>query len=274
MPASPPTSVPQPLPHGLLVDLAAARGLGVLLDYDGTLAEIVSDPSKAKPLPEVPSLIDQIALRDDRIILAIITGRRISDVRKLLGVRSLTLFSGVHGLEVSDRDGKTHFTAAALACKDDLDRVGRWLKDHVPSGRGFWIEDKEVAIGLHYRNADPVEASALGAQFADFIAHDTSSLKLIHLKMIFETMPKAAGKNLAVANFKQRFPRAFVTVYFGDDTTDEDAFAALGKDDVGILVGAPRASRARYCVANPQAVAEELRLLATFNEDRISARSG
>jgi trehalose-phosphatase len=274
MPVSPRTSVPQPLPHGLLVDLAAARGLGLLLDYDGTLAEIVSDPSKAKPLAEIPSLIDQIATRNDRIVVAIITGRRISEVRKLLGVRSLKLFSGVHGLEVSDRDGNTEFTAAALACKDELERVRQWLKSRTPSGRGFWVEDKQVAIGLHHRNADPEQAKALCAQFAEFIENNAPSLKLVPLKMLLEAMPKSAGKNLAVASFKERIPGSFVTVYFGDDTTDEDAFAALGEDDVGILVGPPRTSRARYYVANPQAVADELRSLAMFNEDPASARNG
>ena len=274
MPASPRTSVPQPLPKGLLVDLAAAHGLGLLLDYDGTLAEIVNDPSKAKPLPEIPSLIDQIAARNDRILVAIVTGRRISEVKELLGVRSLALFSGVHGLEVSDRNGKTEFTAAALKCKDDLQRVRQWLKDRTPSGRGFWVEDKEVAIGLHYRNADLEEARAMCAQFAEFVERNAPSLKVVPLKMILEAMPKSAGKHLAVAHFKERFPRSFVTVYFGDDTTDEDAFASLGKHDIGILVGPPRQSAASYCVATPQAVADELRSLAMFNVDRASAKSG
>jgi trehalose 6-phosphate phosphatase len=274
MPASPRTDVPQALPKRLLADLAIARGLGLLLDYDGTLAEIVSDPSKATPVPEIPPLIDRIAARNDRIVVAIITGRRIDEVKRLLGVRSLTLFSGVHGLEVSDRNGKTEFTAAALKSRDDLDRVRRWLNTHMPPDRGFWIEDKEVAIGLHYRNAEPDEAAALCAQFTEFVKRDAPSLKLVPLKMLLEAMPKSAGKHLAVANFRKRFPRSFVTVYFGDDTTDEDAFAALGQDDLGILVGKPRASRARYYVANPKAVADQLRTLATPGEDRASVRSG
>jgi trehalose 6-phosphate phosphatase len=273
MPASRPTRISQPLPEGLLADLSATRGLGLMLDYDGTLAEIVDDPSKAKPVPGIPSLIDRIAAQEDRIIVAIVTGRRIDEVRKLLQVRSLILFSGVHGLEISYRDGRTEFTAAALACAPELDRVRRWLNTHMPPGRGFWIEDKEVALGLHYRNADPAEAKVLCEQFAEFVTRDAPSLKLVQLKMLLEAMPKAAGKNLAVANFKDRFPRGFVSVYFGDDTTDEDAFAALGKDDIGVLVGPPRASRARHCVADPQAVADQLRSLASLSEHRASARS-
>jgi trehalose 6-phosphate phosphatase len=273
MPASPPIEVPPPLPDGLLADLAATRGLGLLLDYDGTLAEIVSDPSKAKPLREIPSLIDRIG-RNARIMVAIVTGRRIGEVQKLLPVRSLMLFSGVHGLEFRDRCGRIEFTAPALACAADLDRVRDWLRDHTPPDRDFWIEDKEVAIGLHYRNADPDRARRLCAQFAEFVARDAPSLKLLPLKMILEAVPKAAGKDLAVASFKQRFPSSFVTAYFGDDTTDETAFAALGKDDVGVLVGEPRASHARFRVPNPRAVARELRSLASISGNRRSAKRG
>jgi trehalose-phosphatase len=274
MPGSPPTRIPQPLPERLLADLAATRGLGLLLDYDGTLADIVTDPSKAKPVPEVPALIDQIASRDASIVVAIVTGRRIGEVRKLLQVRSLTLFSGVHGLEIGDGGGKTQFTARAIACAPELDRVRRWLTAHTPSGHGFWIEDKQVAIGLHYRNADPEQAKALCAQFAEFLARDTPSLKLLPLKMLLEAVPKSAGKDMAVASFKSRFPRSFVTVYFGDDATDEAAFAALDKDDVGVLVGTARPSHARYRVADPRAVARQLRFLAALSEDRSSTGSG
>jgi trehalose 6-phosphate phosphatase len=273
MPASSRTSIPDPLPERLLADIAVTRGLGLMLDYDGTLAEIVSDPSQAKPLPDVPQLIDRIAAHDERILVAVVTGRRISEVRSLLQVRSLTRFSGVHGLEISDRDGATQFTAAALACAPELDRVRHWLHQRVPNGGGFWIEDKEVAIGLHYRNADPDEARSLCEQLTGFVASNAPSLKLLQLKMLLEAMPKAAGKGLAVRNFKDRFPRSFVTVYFGDDTTDEDAFAALAQDDIGVLVGPPRASSARYCVANPHAVVRELHSLAALNEDRRSART-
>lgn len=273
MPASPRTRTPSPLPTRLLADLAAARGLGLMLDYDGTLSEIVSDRSKAKPLPGIPELIDQIAAHGDRIIVAIVTGRPIAEVRKFLGLRSMPLFSGVHGLEISSCDGTTQFSPAALACAPELDRVRQWLKDHTPTGRGFSIEDKQVAIGLHYRDADPEQARPLCAQFAEFVARDAPSLKLLHLKMLLEAMPKAAGKDLAVRSFKDRFPRSFVSAYFGDDTTDEDAFAALDKSDVGVLVGPPRPSRARYRVANPRAVERELRSLASSLENRAQAES-
>ncbi|MGH7813838.1 MAG: trehalose-phosphatase [Candidatus Binataceae bacterium] len=259
------TNFPRPLPAGLLSRLAA-KGLGLFLDYDGTLAEIVSDPAKAAPLPGVPETIAKIAGSKAPVAVAIVTGRRLREVRRLLRIRPDIFYSGVHGMELCDRNGKASFTASALACSSELARVRRWLKRNVPARRGFRIEDKTVAIGLHYRLADPAEAESLCARFADFVASETPQLKIMKLKMLYEAMPRAAGKHRAIGSLKRTIPRSWAIVYIGDDTTDEDAFAALGKNGIGILAGPRRKSRARYRVAGPRAVARELRALAASIE--------
>jgi trehalose-6-phosphatase len=51
--------------------------------------------------------------------------------------------------------------------------------------------------------------------------------------------------------------------YFGDDTTDEDAFFELRTKGVTILVGGQRRSWARYHTAGPLAVAAVLQELVT-----------
>ena len=51
--------------------------------------------------------------------------------------------------------------------------------------------------------------------------------------------------------------------YLGDDTTDEDAFAALAERGLGILVGCPaRETAARYVLDRPTDVQNFLRSLA------------
>jgi trehalose-6-phosphatase len=80
--------------------------------------------------------------------------------------------------------------------------------------------------------------------------------------MIAEAMPRRATKARAVEVLKARSPRAFATIYCGDDSTDEDAFAALGDDDVGVLIGAPRVTRAIYRLSDPTALSLELSQLA------------
>jgi trehalose 6-phosphate phosphatase len=53
------------------------------------------------------------------------------------------------------------------------------------------------------------------------------------------------------------------TAYFGDDTTDEDAFRALARHSgIGVLAGAARESLAQYRIESPSDVAALLEELA------------
>jgi trehalose 6-phosphate phosphatase len=259
-----PSSLPAPLPNDLLATLARRTGLLLCLDYDGTLAELTADPAMAAPYPGVREQLRRLtSLRND-LSIAIVTGRALSEVKRLLGIESGLFFSGVHGLELDTLDAKPCFAPEALACASEVSAVRRWLASNVPEERGFKIEDKQIAIGLHFRAADAQEAAALCDRFARFIAGETPSLKLLRLKMLAEAMPIAASKARAVVALKKRVPASYVTAYFGDDTTDEDAFAALGQEDVGVLVAAERDSLARYRVEDPAAVLHELRSLASL----------
>jgi trehalose-phosphatase len=247
----------------MLADLARSSGLGLFLDYDGTLAEIVKDPKQAVPLAGVPELLARLISSNLPITIAIVTGRRISQVKRFLGTIPGILFSGVHGMEFEDADGKTSFAPAALKCLAELTEVRKWVADHIADKQGFRIEDKEIAIGLHYRDADPDQASELVASFEQFVAASTKHLKLMHLKMLAEAMPRTAGnKGRTVTKLKQQLPTSHKAVYLGDDTTDEDAFKALGPEGVTVLVGAERPSYARFRVAGPVSVRHELEELA------------
>jgi trehalose 6-phosphate phosphatase len=65
-----------------------------------------------------------------------------------------------------------------------------------------------------------------------------------------------------------------VPVYVGDDTTDEDAFTAIRSIGIGIRVGPPRASAARYRLSDPAAVHHVLqRWLDAIEEPKIHVRS-
>jgi trehalose 6-phosphate phosphatase len=65
-----------------------------------------------------------------------------------------------------------------------------------------------------------------------------------------------------------------VPVYVGDDTTDEDAFITIRSIGIGIRVGPPRASAARYRLSDPAAVHHVLqRWLEAIEEPETRARS-
>jgi len=255
-------AAPSPLPREMLATIARRRGILLCLDYDGTVSEITPDAANAQPVDDIAGSIGRIASASKQACVAIVTGRRIEEVRRLLGVDSGLLFSGVHGLEFADANGKPGFVSDAVECEPELGRVKHWLLANVPKSRGFWIEDKGAAIGLHYRQADTVEAAELCRKFSEFAFVAAPGLKLVQLKKLTEAMPRSASKARAVAMLKASVPRAFATVYFGDDSTDEDAFAELVDNDVGVLVGETRPTRARYWLPDPTALAIELSQLA------------
>jgi trehalose-phosphatase len=251
-----------PLPRGMLVEIARQRGILLCLDYDGTVSEITPAAANARPVEGIRTSIEGIAGASKQACVAIVSGRRIEEVKRLLGISSGVLFSGVHGLEFTDANGEASFIPEVAECEPELARVRQWLLSNVPDSRGFWIEDKVAAVGLHYRQADASEGAELCGRFSKFVSANAPGLKLVQLKMIAEAMPRCATKARAVELLKARKPRAFATIYCGDDSTDEDAFAALGEDDVSVLIGAPRVTRAVYRLPDPAALAVELSQLA------------
>jgi trehalose 6-phosphate phosphatase len=140
--------------------------------------------------------------------------------------------------------------------------VRAWLARNVPDGAGFEVEDKGLSIALHYRNAEGAAAAALSGQFEKFVRADAPHLRVAHNKMVVEALPAAASKGAAVRALGREAGPAFMPVYFGDDRTDEDAFAELVSRGVGVLVGEARPSLARWRVESPAAVARILTALA------------
>jgi alpha,alpha-trehalase len=255
-----PTETPTPLPSGLIARIAERERLLICLDYDGTLSEIAAHPAQARPIDGAAEALAVLAAHPDRVQLAIVTGRTISEVRRMLGVERGVLFSGVHGMELTDSDGRRHLAPGVESLIPDLDHVREWLVRHVPANCGFVIEDKRVAIAFHYRMADAEVAARIRRALARFVQAHTTRLRVLRGKMIDEMLPRdAAGKGAAVrAIQRQAGAPAARPVYFGDDTTDEDAFRELREDGVGVLVGAPRASWARWRVESPADVVRTL----------------
>src|SRR5215467_11549674 len=138
-----------------------ARGTLLLcLDFDGTISEIVPHPSDARPVDGATEVLQALTCYPERLQLAIVSGREISQVQKTLGIDRGILFSGTHGLEIARADGVRHFAKGVEHAERDLAKVRLWLNEHAPASDGFIIEDKQVAIAMHYRMVDPSVAAA------------------------------------------------------------------------------------------------------------------
>ena len=259
----------------MLEELAARSSILLCLDYDGTISDLVSRPAMARPVEGVVAAIKAMAPRHDRIAIAIVSGRPVAELRRMTGLGRQVMYAGVHGLEIAGRsdDAGCHdvehdvaddvrVSESVALSATELDRVRAWFARNVPDGAGFEVEDKQSAIALHYRNAEPAAAAAVIARFEEFVRTDAPHLRAAHNKMVVEALPVAASKGEAVRALSSAAGAAFMPVYFGDDCTDEDAFAALLARGVGVLVGEARPSLARWRVESPAAVARILIALA------------
>lgn len=239
------------------------------LDFDGTLSEIVSHPADAQPVEGVGEVLAALTKNPDRIKVAVVTGREIIEVRKMLGVESGILFSGTHGLEIAGQDGVRRVSPGVKRAEADLEKARKWMKANIATSDGFVIEDKQHAISMHYRMAAPPIAAEKRLALRSFVEAETTSVRIIHGKMVDELLPiGVGGKGLAIRALLEELGQPTLTpIYFGDDTTDEDAFYELRDDGIGVLVGPERPSWARYRVDNPHHVT---RLLAELAQALVS----
>jgi len=258
--------LPVLLPRTLIADLFEQGRFLLCLDFDGTISELTNDPWAAKPLPRAKDAIARLARHPDQLALAIISGRDLDTLLKLLGLRDGLLFAGTHGLEVIGRDGARRFMTGVEQSADDIRLLREFVATAIPRDRGFIVEDKRVALTLNYRNASPAEAIEVLKSFDAFVMQ-RPTLQLLHGKLIHEAIPRGiGGKNNAIEFFlRDTGIDGARAAYFGDDLTDEDAFRALAAHrGTGVLVGAARDTLAQYYLETPSAVADILEELVAI----------
>jgi trehalose-phosphatase len=253
---------PSPLPLDLLPDVVHRQPVLLCLDYDGTISEIAAEPQLARPVSGAADALRTLSAHRSRVKIALVSGRTLADLRSMLSLPPGIALAGVHGLELLDWTGQFESLGSVEGCRKDLASARAWLDRMVSAGSGFIVEDKEVALALHYRRAPRRTARCMRDSFARFITEQTSSLMARRGKMVVEALPRLATKATAVRTLWQRAGHEFKPVYFGDDLTDEDAFSELAGHGISILVGKARPSGARYRVDAPADVVHQLEALA------------
>lgn len=251
-----PASVPKQLPPNLLPRIVQKRKLLLCLDYDGTLSEIAAHPAEARPVPRARRMLRALAAHRERAAVAIISGRDLATLRALLRPAGGVWMAGSHGIEIIDPRGKRYCQRASPLARAEIAKIRAWIKREVRPRDGFVIEDKRIAIALHYRNAKPAIAAVLRASLRELVETRCPSVAILHGKMVDEFIPRGlGGKGAAVRIIQRLIAQPKLTpVYFGDDTTDEDAFRELRRDGVTIRVGGARRSWAQFRVASPAMV--------------------
>jgi trehalose 6-phosphate phosphatase len=223
---------------------APAGRILVILDFDGTLAEIDPDPLGATidrgALRGLRRLARIAEARPERLAVAILTGRAVPDVVARVRVGGIR-YLGNHGLEASwlPRHGSVRSLVAAAAVRAagagaeaGAARLGRTVAAALGDPDWLFVELKGGSVAFHYRQAPHPEETgrAISAAVDDRLAAEDLGLERSDGRMIIELRPAGAGgKGAAVRRLLDDLAPASVLA-MGDDLSDVEGFRLLAAE--------------------------------------------
>ncbi len=261
----------------LLPDLHAWRErlrqepLAVFLDYDGTLSAIAPTPSEAA-LPHATRDILKALVRLKDVKVAVISGRALADIRKMVPVKGLS-YVGSHGMEF--QSGRVVTRRIPERYWRELCLLKQALAVELKGLPGAWLEQKPFSLAIHYRKAAPVSERKVKQVVRGLCGRRVRRGEVLILsgKKVIEIMPpKAMDKGQAVKRLLRAWgKRKFLSIYIGDDRTDEAAFDVLCGCGLTVKVGASRCrTKAAYRVNGVDEVRLLLEMILRFKSARVN----
>ncbi|MEV0127953.1 trehalose-phosphatase [Dactylosporangium sp. NPDC050688] len=237
--------------------VARVPNLLVACDYDGTLAPIVADPTKAIPSPESVAAVRALSSLPQTTV-GVISGRALRDLAALSRLPAEVRLVGSHGSEFDvgyvdelpperqQRRAELHAALTAI-CRDQP---------------GVRLEAKPGSVAVHTRAA-PRDVAGRVFDAVRSGAALWPDIEVTTGKEVIELSVVPTDKGLAVDALRMQVSASAI-VYLGDDATDEKAFAHLHGPDLGIKVGAGETGAetlARFSIADAEVAVAVLELL-------------
>ena len=249
----------------LISQQLAGKRPACFFDYDGTLTPIVERPEDALLSEQMRRALTEAARR---FPVAIISGRDLEDVRRLVGIPEL-VYAGSHGFDIAGPELRLELPEGAHAL-DPLREAAHELAERLESVPGARLEPKRFAVAVHYRQTAAADVPRVESAVDEVIEHHPR-LRKTGGKKVFELRPaiewdKGRAVSWLIAELGLDRPDV-LPIYIGDDLTDEDAFRALLGRGLGILVArGPQPSLATYRLTEPDQVRDLLLHLVAHAE--------
>lgn len=206
------------------------------LDFDGTLVDHAATPDDIR-VPE--GLVTCLARLQQEACgaLAILTGRALPDIDRHLAPLRLPT-AAVHGAMRRTASGQLREAIDARRIAAAIDTLRGRLQARVAATPGLWLEDKGLALAVHYRAA-PQAAAAARAWLREGLEASGAGLELLEGDCVLEARPAGTDKGRAVAAFLAEPPFAGrIPVCIGNDATDQPALdEAHRRGGLAIAVG-------------------------------------
>jgi len=253
-----------------IAERLSRRRPALFLDYDGTLTPIVDRPEDAV----LPEAWREVLVRIARAVpTAVISGRGRSDVESLVDIAEIA-YAGSHGFDIAGPNGRRLPHRAADWIEPLIGQAGRLVERSVQGIDGAFVENKGFSVAVHYRLVDDADLSRIEAAVDRAVELDDRLVKSGG-KKVFEIRPDVDwDKGKALRYLLEALDLGgpdVLPIYIGDDVTDEDAFAAIREDGIGILVSRlPRPTAATYWVQAPWEVYAVLSRLVSGSTEALT----
>lgn len=237
----------------------------VALDYDGVLAPIVDEPTRAWPAPGAIEVLRRLAGQVGS--LAVVTGRPAE------AVVALGELDTVPGLVVEGQYGAERWEAGTLTTPDEPAAVAA-ARAGLPAALAasgadpaVWVEDKRLALVVHARRAAGPDAELVRLAPAVRRVAAAHGLEVHPGKLVLELRPPGFDKGGVVRRLAAA-ARPGAVLFAGDDVGDLPAFAAVeelraaGTPGLTVASASPEAAevaaRADLAVDGPPGVVDLL----------------
>src|SRR5690606_10483325 len=122
-----------------ILDIIGGRRSLMILDYDGTLSPIVSDPKKAVLSHGMGKILNALS---ELIPVAVISGRDRADVEQKVGLDHL-IYAGSHGLDMAGPGGMEIPEKVGEDILDSLKKAAENLEKKLHKVEGCIVEYKK-----------------------------------------------------------------------------------------------------------------------------------
>ena len=213
-------------------DVKVASHVLLLSDYDGTLTPIVSRPEEAILSPAVREKLTALAQKP-AFSVGIISGRPLSEVKALVGIDGI-YYAGNHGLEI-EGPGLNFINLEAKEAQATIKDLARHSSTKLSGIEGVIVEDKGLSLSIHYRLVKKSEEKVVAEIFRQITSPwlRDGRIKITSGKKVWEIRPPVDWhKGKAIETIMKEMKTVlgngqWLTIYLGDDTTDEDAFKII-----------------------------------------------
>ncbi|HTY81395.1 MAG TPA: trehalose-phosphatase, partial [Dehalococcoidales bacterium] len=245
----------------------------LLTDYDGTLTEIVGRPQDAL-LPETVRQKLRALSQKEKVSVGVITGRQMAELKSLVQLDGI-YYAGQHGLEI-DGPGLEFIHPQAQKAKVIIAQIVKQLVQSFHDLDGIIIQAKGFSVSVHYRMVKPRDESLVAEKVhaitAPFV--NSGAVKVYPMKKVWEIRPPIDwDKGRAALYIGDKIKKdldlsALLTIYLGDDTTDEDAFRVVRRPEGwGVFIcGEKTESSAEYFLRSVSEVEELLDRIGTLKK--------